>query len=346
MFRAPDPWLSWIERCPPKAEVVSSNLAGSANKARSRPRMLREHMNALLRYVLKDRTDRQYQDFGYKVLRGVLPKDRIDALAEIVRDVVVPHQGALLRQDGGMAPHDFFFPGTTLIRNPLANAHLPISQPMEPLESALTAVVTSSELAEALRKLDGANHYSIHQTLLFFAAQTTDLHVDSWGLDTAPHGFAHTLWIPLQDMTPDSGLPSVIPWPRGKVVTEADLGLPSSGSHGDRYERYHRALSARLMSDSPEVTTAVVRRGDLIVWTSLTPHFTLPARHFPCERLSLQVLLRPTDARWGNFIVQPPDHPTNRHIRKTERFSYFVYETISHDFRIAGSLPTPAGPYD
>ena len=305
--------------------------------------MLREHMNALLRYVLKDRTDRQYQNFGYKILRGVLPKDSVDALAENIRHLVLPHQGPLLRHDGDVAPHDFF-PGTTLIRKPLANAHLPISQAMEPLESALTAVVTASQLAEALRNLDGADHYNIHQTLIFFAAQTTELHVDSWGLDTAPHGFAHTLWIPLQDMTPDLGLPSVIPWPRGKVVTEADLGLPSSGSHADRYERYHRALSAKLMADSPEVMTAVVRRGDLIVWTSLTPHFTLPARHAPCERLSLQVLLRPMHTRWGNFIDQPSGHPTNRHIRKTERFSYFVNERISHDFRIAGSLPTPAGP--
>jgi phytanoyl-CoA hydroxylase len=305
--------------------------------------MLREHMNALLRYVLKDRTERQYQDFGYKVLRGVLPKDRIDALVDIIRHVVVPYQGPLLRQVGRMASHDFF-PGTTLIRNPLANAHLPLSQAMEPLESALTAVVTSSQVAEALRKLDGGDHYNIHQTLLFFAAQTTELHIDSWGLDTAPHGFAHTLWIPLQDMTPESGLPGVIPWPRGKVVTEADLGLPSSGSNADRYERYHRALSARLMADSPEAATAVVGRGDLIVWTSLTPHFTFPARNPPCERLSLQVLLRPTHTRWGNFIVQPSDHPTNRHIRKTERFSYFVYDAISHDFGIAGNLPTPADP--
>jgi len=303
--------------------------------------MLRKHMNALLRYVLRDR---QYQDLGYKVLRSVLPTDSVDAIVEIVRNVVLPHQGPLLRQDGRMEPHEFF-PGTTLIRSPLANAHLPISEVMEPLEAALTALVTSSQLAESLRKLDGADHYNIHQTLLFFATQTTELHLDSWGLDTAPHGFAHTLWIPLQDMTADSGLPCVIPWPRGKVVTEADLGLPNSGSPADRYQRYHRALSAKLMADSPEVATAVVRRGDLIVWTSLTPHFTLPARHSPSERLSLQVLLRPMHTRWGNFIDQPPDHPTNRHIRKTERFSYFVNERISHDFRIAGSLPMSAGPY-
>jgi hypothetical protein len=110
-------------------------------------------------------------------------------------------------------------------------------------------------------------------------------------------------------------------------LAKAGVELPSSGSNAERHERYHRALSAKLMPDSPEVTTAAVRRGDLVVWTSLTPHLTMPARHFPCERLSLQVLLRPMDSRWGNFIVQLPDHPPNRLIRKTEHFSYYVYET-------------------
>ena len=33
MFHAPGQLLSWIERCPPKAEVASSNLAGSAVNA-------------------------------------------------------------------------------------------------------------------------------------------------------------------------------------------------------------------------------------------------------------------------------------------------------------------------
>lgn len=61
-------------------------------------------MKALLRYVHKDRTDRQYRELGYRVLRGVLPKNRIDALAKVVDDVVVPDRGPLLRQAGEVAP--------------------------------------------------------------------------------------------------------------------------------------------------------------------------------------------------------------------------------------------------
>ena len=285
----------------------------------------------------------QYRDRGYFVFRDALPVDQVDALANLAHSHVLPYQGPILRQNTKLEVHDFF-EGTTLIRNPVLNAHLPICEAMRPVEAALTALITSPAVSDRLRLLDGAEteHYNIHQTLLFYAAQTTDPHIDSWGLDTAPHGFAHTLWIPLQDMTFRSGLPSVIPWSQGKLVSEADLGLPAEGSPAERYERYQQAFTAKLMADRPEVVTSPVRRGDFMVWSSLTPHFTLPSRPFPVERLSLQVLLRPLHLRWGNFLVQPSDHSVNRHIRINERFSYFIYEDVSRDYGIAGGLPTPA----
>jgi len=295
----------------------------------------------ILKLLRGDRARRDYRDHGYHVFRGALPRELVDAVADTVCQKVRPYQGPILRQDGQLAAHDFF-PGTSVIRNSLLDAHLPISGPMKPIETTLTALITSTALGGCLREIDGAEHYNIHQTLLFFAAQTTEIHLDSWALDTAPRGFAHTLWIPLQDMDFRSGMPSVIAWPIGKVISEADLGLPASGSEAERYHRYQAALSARLLADSPEVSTSLVRKGDFIVWTSLTPHCTLPAQPFPAERLSLQVLLRPLHHRWGNFIDQPSDHPTNRHIRMTEQFSYFVNEQISRDYQIAGSLPAPA----
>ena len=60
---------------------------------------------------------------------------------------------------------------------------------------------------------------------------------------------------------------------------------------------------------------------DLIVWSSLTPHFTLPAQPFPAERLSLQVLIRPAANRWGDFLSQPYDQTSVQLERVTEHFS-------------------------
>ena len=294
-------------------------------------------MKNLLRYVLQGRADRQYQERGFYVFRKALPLGEVQTLADLGRDLI-SYPGEILRQNGELAANEFF-PGTQIVRNPVLNAHLPISEAMKPIYAALGAIITSPALAARLRELDGAEHYTIHQTLLFFAAQTTSLHLDSWALDTAPRGFAHTLWIPLQDMNFKSGLPCVIPWPQGKVVTEAELGWTGGGPYGERYDHYHQALSGKLFGDSPEVAASLVQKGDLIVWSSLTPHFTLPSQPFPTERLSLQVLLRPAHHRWGNFIDQPVDHPTKRVIRMTDRFSYFISEDICRDYGIAGDPP-------
>src|SRR5262249_10762556 len=202
----------------------------------------------------------------------------------LAREMMPAYEGEHFRQSGRAEVNDFF-PGTRLIRNSPFNLHLPLVSELAPLTKALQGVITAPALAARLNELDGADHYHINQTLLFFAAQTTGLHVDSWALDTVPHGFAPTLWIPLQDMDSRLGLPGIVAWRLGRLVSEAELGLPSDAPHDERYEPYHRALSAKVLADRPEIAIALVRRGDVVVWSSLTPHFTLPAQHFPAERL-------------------------------------------------------------
>jgi hypothetical protein len=261
-----------------------------------------------------------YQRRGYQVFRGAFPPSQIRAIADMARQLIPPYTGKLRRQDGNFAANEFF-PGTQLVRNSPLHPNLPLPGDLEPLSSALQALVTSPALAERLRLLDGADHYIIHQTLLFFAAQTTDLHLDSWSVDTAPRGHTHTVWIPLQDLDHRSGVPSVIPWPRGKVVSEVELGLPEVGTRDERYARYHQALRDRLEATSPEAVLPLLRMGDFIVWASLTPHFTLPVQSFPAERLSLQVLIRPADNRWGDFLGQPYDRTSVELQRVTDRFS-------------------------
>jgi len=289
-----------------------------------------------LRQLLRRPTRRHYEQRGYCVFRGVFPAKQIGEVADLACNLLPAYRGKHLRQSGLPESNDFF-PGTHLVRNPPFNLHLPLSNELEPLSVALQGLITSPALATRLRELDGAEHYIIHQTLLFFAAQTTGLHLDSWALDTVPHGFAHTIWIPLQDLVSRSGVPAIIPWPLGEVVTEAELGLPPEGPNHKRYERYHEALSLKLLDRSPDIASALVRRGDVMIWSSLTPHFTFPSQPFPIERLSLQVLLRPAHLSWGNFTVQP-DYPPTHVMRATDRFSYFVSKEINRDFGIGELL--------
>jgi hypothetical protein len=280
--------------------------------------------NPLRRFL--GRTSRHYEERGYQLFRSAFPAHEIDTIADLARRLVPPCRGETLRQSGRVETNEFY-PGSTLVKNALANGHLSLPPGLEPLSAALRALITSPALAERLRKIDGAEHYTIHQTILFVAPPATDLHIDSWTMDTAPHGFAHTVWIPLQDLDYTSGVPSVIPWPRGKFVSEADLGLGSPDADmpfSDRYHRYHLALCQRLLDSSPDVATSFMRKGDFIVWSSLTPHCTMPSRPAPKERLSLQVIIRPASYRWGNFVNQPPVWTQDCAERISDRFSFLL----------------------
>jgi hypothetical protein len=265
---------------------------------------------------------RHYRRRGYHVFRGAFPVDEVEAIARAVRCSIPAYRGALRRQDGQFASNDFF-PDTQLVRNPLLHPHADLPADLGEIRDRLCGLVTSPALAGQLQELDGEGHYIVHQSLLFFAAQTTELHLDSWSLDTTPRGLTHTVWIPLQDMDHRSGVPCVIPWPRGDVVTEAALGLmPGSADPRDeRYALYHQALRAKLLSTSPEVVASLMRKGDCMIWSSLTPHFTLPSHPFPAERLSLQVLIRPAHRRWGDFLSQPFDRNSLQLHRVNVHFS-------------------------
>ena len=264
-----------------------------------------------------------YRQRGYHVFRNALPVEAVDALANLVHSHIRHQQEPLLRHDGSFSAHTYV-DGTSLIRNSLMDSHLPFKDVMRPVETALASLITSPALAKHLRQLDGAAHYTIHQTIFFFIAQATDLHFDGWGFDTSIRGHAHTLWIPLQDMDHRSGLPSVIPWEQGKVLSAADLGVSFENGPEGRYERYHDAFIARVMRDSPELTTCMLRKGDFMVWSSTTPHLSLPARSWPSERMSLQVLLRPSHLAWGNFFNQPTEIWHARYMKPSSEFSYLV----------------------
>jgi hypothetical protein len=266
----------------------------------------------------------QYKRCGYHLFRAALPDNEVTALADMADMLITTYRGEIRRQDGRFAINEFH-PESLLVKNSILNAHFSLPDDLKPISTALRALITSSGIYENLRLLDGAEHYTVHQTIIFISAQTTVPHLDSWSMDTAPHGFAHTVWIPLEDMDYLSGLPAVVPWPVGKLVTEAELGLPAGDfTFRERHDRYCVALTERLSRTSADVRTLFMRKGDIMVWSSLTPHFTLPSSPFPRRRLSIQVLIRPTHHRWGNYVNQPAQWTPDRAEQVSERFSFLA----------------------
>jgi hypothetical protein len=265
-----------------------------------------------------------YKKRGYQLFRSVLPAGDIAALSDLAYDSITSYPGEMRRQDGSVSVNCFHH-GSTLVKNSVLNAHFSLPEELTELRLALRKLITSSAIFDVLHALDGAEHYTVHQTIVFLAAQTTVPHLDSWTVDTAPHGFAHTLWIPLDDMDYLSGLPAVSPWPVGKFVTEAELGLPDGEfTFRQRHDRHCEALAKRLRTTGADIHTFFARRGDVLVWSSLTPHFTLPSSPAPRKRVSIQLVVRPTHHRWGNYVIQPAEWTPDRAEKVSDRFSFIV----------------------
>jgi hypothetical protein len=283
-------------------------------------------MSNLLRRFLPRRIENvedvneQYQRRGYHLFRAAFPREQVGTLADLVRSSIPSYKGTIRRSNGELEINDFY-PGTPHIRNSPLNLHFSAPEGLGAISDSLRALVTSPGLAELLQKLDAADHYTIHQTILFITTPTTELHIDSFSLDTAPRGFAHTVWIPLQDMDISSGVPCVVPWPQAKLITEAELGLAGDGTASERYEPYQLALAKKIYDARSEAVMPLMRAGDFVVWSPLTPHFTAPSRPWPKERLALQVLIRPTHCTWGTFFNQPSKWTVDRAVRVSDRFS-------------------------
>jgi ectoine hydroxylase-related dioxygenase (phytanoyl-CoA dioxygenase family) len=243
-----------------------------------------------------------YDQRGHQIFRSVIPVGLVSSLAEAARRIPA-FEGEIRRQNGKMETNTFH-PGSTLVANAVCNAHLSMPAGLEPIRDMMRRLIIDRRLWQCLHELDGSDHYTIHQSILSLSSADTDLHIDSWAMDTFPPGHAHSVWIPLQDLDRTSGVPCVIPWPPGKLVTEAELGLSPARSTEDRYNNYHNALVAKLEANSPDVVSGFICRGDVFVWSSVTPYCTMPSRPLRRERLALQLMVRPSHLLCGGFGVE------------------------------------------
>jgi ectoine hydroxylase-related dioxygenase (phytanoyl-CoA dioxygenase family) len=259
-----------------------------------------------------------YQQHGYAIFRGVLSLQKIDALRSTVDGEVIASDGAFLRHMSTAREPNHFIDGPDG-HKVLANALLnPQAQPETPrTAAAIENLLLTENLADLLTSIDGAGNYTVHQTILFFMPPGTGLHLDGWTFDTEPRGFGHTVWVPLEPVTLRNGPLAIVPWPRGKHLTPAELGVeePSEPADGSRrpYNAYHAALNAHLRRHAPDCVVPQLDPGDVVVFASTTPHGTMPFG--TPSRWAMQVIVRPSNLRWGSWaqfqagLVRSPKGP-------------------------------------
>jgi ectoine hydroxylase-related dioxygenase (phytanoyl-CoA dioxygenase family) len=254
--------------------------------------------------------DEFYKENGFFVFRGVLSRERIQQVWAMLERDIFPSDGQFLRHPTGQyEAHRFLIvadgSNRRIVCNSLLNPHLaPETQVLGP---ELLGLLCTDGVADLLSTLDGEQSYTIRQIILFFVPPLTDVHIDGWGLDTHPRGGLHTVWVPLEPVRLKNGALAIIPWPRGRFLSPEELGIPDFASDendlwGETYQRYHDALNGYIRDRHLPCIVPQLDPGDMVVFSSSTPHGTMPFMANLPSRLAMQVLVTPSRLPFGDVL--------------------------------------------
>lgn len=243
---------------------------------------------------------------GYFIFKGALSTDNIARLRQAVEQEVAENRSLRRHPSAIYAPNEYLSvpdgSGKIIVSNALLDPH---SMPETPgIGRAIRELLCTGGVADLLASLDGEQSYAIYQTILFFVCPNTGAHVDAWGMDTAPPGYAHTLWFPLEPVSLLNGPLAILPWPRGALLHPDDIGAvnfawgPDDKKHSN-YFAYNHAFVRFMETEGARWTVPQLQPGDLVVFTSLTPHATLPCHGAHPSRMAMQVLVKPARRRWS-----------------------------------------------
>jgi hypothetical protein len=247
-----------------------------------------------------------YAQNGYCVLRGVIRAEAVAAVHNALAHEVYANPAPLKRHLSlTKDPHAYLATadGRTTVANALLDPHMQTETPA--LRRVLIDLICTTAVADGLASIDDAraNAYVVRQIILFFVSPGTDIHIDGWGGDTVPPGGQTTLWIPLEPVTPENGPVGIFPWPKGQFLSDKDLGIDiSSGTSSEIYHRYHDALKTAIRERGILCAVPQLVVGDVLAFSSLTPHMSLPPKREGLTRMALQVLIRPIRSPWHRGI--------------------------------------------
>lgn len=244
-----------------------------------------------------------YAENGYAIFSDLIPHVTIDRLLQRVEAELVPFRGTLPRHYGSQARNKLSENG--LILNSVRNPHLIRRNRLPGFVDALRAIIFHPNLAGALETLNGDAVHVLAQTMLFSVCPETSVHIDSFGLETWPKGHAYTCWIALEDIRPEAGPPFVYPRQTDALVMEFPRSHPvwrDRNPSAAAENVFRAALGPRLAARNATRYTPDLKKGDAIVWSTLTPHGSNPAAAPDISRKAIQALYWPAGMEYGTYI--------------------------------------------
>jgi len=251
----------------------------------------------------------KYIEDGYVVVSGLIPESLIEKYLNSISAAV--NKGGF---NHAFTQHKHTYErlrydSNGLLAESIKNPHAyPWSKDVR---FAVADILCNADVLDSVKDATGVvGPQGIWQSMYFDKSTGTRPHQDTYYLDTDPYGGVVGVWFALEDICAEAGPFYVIPRSHidGPLFAEADSQIRYSDHEG-----FAEAMSEYESKHAKNVTPLLVKRGDIVIWSSTLVHGALDPVSDVKSRKSLTAHYFPQDAELKFFdskpvLVCPPGH--------------------------------------
>jgi len=244
---------------------------------------------------------------GFVVLRRMLPQAACEAARLAFLREVLPARHAYFKRHASGRYERNVYTEYGHMKYPIMNLQDIGGRRFGQFRQRGLELLTHPDLQRLMRGLFGEPARLAH-TMYFDGNQATWAHRDGDYVDTAQAGRMVGVWIAAEDIHPDAGRFYVLPGSHRVAMPE--IGHPN----GDRY----KARMADFVHQGPlDCVAPLMRQGDVILWSSLTVHGSLPTTDPRQSRRSFT----------GHYV--PDSQPARRHLSDAATDRYVAVNNVA-----------------
>ena len=191
----------------------------------------------------------------------------------------------------------------------------------------IESIVTHPNISNCLTDFTGSEKHIWYQSMLFDKSTGTKLHQDSWYLDTIPNGKLVGVWIALEDIEYSAGPFCLYTNSDTKKVTPEDYD----------FDNIEDDIAFKNEYPTSKRFDFTARKGDILIWDSLTIHGALLPKDDSMTRKSITAHFYPTGAAvqappierfFSIYNHTKPQKSRNINILKATTINPFLFQSI------------------
>ncbi len=240
-----------------------------------------------------------FQQHGYLVRPGLIGKELCDRATLCFEREIKSYDGYLYRQ-ASANPEKHERNATGRIMNPLLNPLSLSSRRFPSFRAVSEQLLSSGELFGAVEEIF-AEPAVLVQSMYFEGNPGTWPHQDGYYLDTDTPGKLTGAWIALEDIDERVGRFYILPGSQ-----RVDAGSNSGNLNiAENHDRYKKRVHDYVRSQHLEIRAPILRRGDVLFWSSRTIHGASMPTDPNLSRHSYTAHFVPASARFMQYECIP-----------------------------------------